>query len=475
MLKSQIPLLATLIWAFAAQIALGQAPGHWRGNQYVGFIPKHLQNQTPEELQRAATTYQSLHSHQPAPRPQPANNNAQQIAQTQFSENADGVVSEGIVDNGFVSEDVISDGVFADGIPYSGGDVYQNTSMWSRVELLSWEAKGTTVPSLATTSPDDTAQAAAGVLPAATTLFGDNALNDGTRTGARITFGRRLGPEQAQAIEFRYTFLEDERASFSGSAADNSILARPFFNIDQNAEDARLIVFPDVIDGTLNIDAKTEFQTAEVLLSRPVVSTDMAQVFWSFGYRYANLKDTIQIQENTTSLSGVTEGTTFDVTDKFETKNHFNGGQIGLTMIEAPSSRWSVEMGAKFAFGHTLSKTAITGQTTTTTDAGDTSTNDSGLLALGTNIGQYEDNLSSTISELAIAVRHRFPRGVVASVGYSVMYWSDLGRAGNAIDRTINPTQIPPDTLAGPARPEFDFQSTDFWARGVNFGLEFNF
>jgi hypothetical protein len=331
------------------------------------------------------------------------------------------------------------------------------------------------VPALATTSPDGTAQAAAGVLPAATTLYGGSPLNDDSRTGARITFGRWLDPLQSQAIEVRYAILEDEKQSFSRSVADGTILARPFFNIDQNVEDASLIVFPDFVDGTLSIDSKTEFQTAEVLLHRSVVATDLARLSWSLGYRYANLKDTIQFQSNTTSLSGVTSGTTFDLTEGFETTNHFHGGQVGLTLVEAPSSRWSVEMGAKFAFGHTLSKTNIDGQTIITTATGDTSTSQGGLLALGTNIGQYQDNISSTISELSFAVRHRFTPGIVGSVGYSVMYWSDLGRAGNAIDRTINPTQIPPDTLVGPERPVFDFQSTDFWARGVNFGLEFNF
>src|SRR4051794_20088600 len=65
-----------------------------------------------------------------------------------------------------------------------------------------------------------------------------------------------------------------------------------------------------------------------------------------------------------------------------------------------------------------------------------------------------------------------------ATAGYTFQYVSDVVRPGDQIDRGINPVQAPAITgvpnapLTGPARPAPLINSTDFWAHGVNFGLE---
>jgi Putative beta barrel porin-7 (BBP7) len=78
-------------------------------------------------------------------------------------------------------------------------------------------------------------------------------------------------------------------------------------------------------------------------------------------------------------------------------------------------------------------------------------------------------------------------------VGYTFLYISDVVRPGAQIDRNINsntqpltgPTVFDPVTgapigtafsaVSAPARPQFTFQRDEFWAQGVNFGLEFKF
>jgi hypothetical protein len=39
----------------------------------------------------------------------------------------------------------------------------------------------------------------------------------------------------------------------------------------------------------------------------------------------------------------------------------------------------------------------------------------------------------------------------------------------------VNPTQFPPGTLTGPAQPSFTQRTSDFWAQGLNLGLEYQF
>jgi hypothetical protein len=60
-------------------------------------------------------------------------------------------------------------------------------------------------------------------------------------------------------------------------------------------------------------------------------------------------------------------------------------------------------------------------------------------------------------------------------VGYSFIYWSRVARAVDQIDRDVNITQQPPGPFVGAPRPEFILRTTDFWAQGLNFGLEWKF
>ena len=52
-------------------------------------------------------------------------------------------------------------------------------------------------------------------------------------------------------------------------------------------------------------------------------------------------------------------------------------------------------------------------------------------------------------------------------------------RPGEQIDVAVNSTQVPTSVLfgplTGPARPAFNFRQSDFWAQGLNLGLEFRF
>ena len=98
-----------------------------------------------------------------------------------------------------------------------------------------------------------------------------------------------------------------------------------------------------------------------------------------------------------------------------------------------------------------------------------------GLLALPTNIGRYEQDNFSTITELGVNLRRRLRYGLDFTFGYTFVYWSDVARAGDQIDFHVNKSQIPPLTFAGAQLPEPLFITEGFWAQGLHFGLEYNF
>ena len=66
--------------------------------------------------------------------------------------------------------------------------------------------------------------------------------------------------------------------------------------------------------------------------------------------------------------------------------------------------------------------------------------------------------------------------------GYSALYWNQVVRPGNQMDRGINLSQNQNPSfntagggLVGPALPAPQFNRSDFWAQGGTFGVEFQY
>ena len=96
-----------------------------------------------------------------------------------------------------------------------------------------------------------------------------------------------------------------------------------------------------------------------------------------------------------------------------------------------------------------------------------------GLLAQSTNSGRFTRDMFSVVPEIGVNVGYQITDNLTAYVGYNFLYWTNVARPGDQIDRTINISQLSGGNLAGPARPVFTPRATDFWAQGVNFGLAF--
>jgi hypothetical protein len=307
-------------------------------------------------------------------------------------------------------------------------------------------------------------------------VFGNRRfLEDDMRSGGRFTLGTWFDFEQINGLDVTYMFLGEETTGFVADQTDFGILARPFFNTTLNEEDSRLIAFPNLVQGTLAVDMRTRFEGAEVNLRRAVSRNEWTQMDYLLGYRYAQLEDDLRFTESTTALGGATQGSQIELFDQFGTRNSFHGGQLGFRLERQATQRWWLEVLGKFAIGGTRSRGAINGQTTTTTVNGAVSTATGGLLALPTNIGAVEDNQFSTITEFGLKLHRQLPSGVTASVGYSLIYWSDVARVGELIDTTINASQVPPGTLTGEQRPVATLRYSDYWAQGINLGLERRF
>jgi hypothetical protein len=349
---------------------------------------------------------------------------------------------------------------------------------WADVQYLLWWTKGAKAPPLVTTSPATTPAGTAGVLgqPGTTVLFGGEHLHDDTQPGARFTLGGWLGANQRVGVELNYLFLDEDVDLFHASGNAVPVLARPFFNASpsKNVQDAFRSAYPGAEAGMLQAGATTRFQTFEFTLRKLELQTETFSIDSLIGYRYAELQDHIRIDSTSTLLSGAGMGTTLVQFDDFATRNTFHGGVLGLLINWRPSPIWSTEFVGKAGLGQTRARTNIYGQSVTTA-GGVSAQSRGGLYTQGTNLGVFNQDDFSVLSELGLKLRRELAYGWSATMGYTFLYWTDVARAGEKIDPNINATQIPPGTLVGNPQPQFPYNKSGYWAQGLLFGFGCDF
>ena len=193
------------------------------------------------------------------------------------------------------------------------------------------------------------------------------------------------------------------------------------------------------------------------------------------GWRYAQLDESLRISQSSewTAPQGIIiPGTTKSLFDLFDAENQFNGAVLGVVYQEHVG-RWSLETLVKLGLGNTRSRVFVDGMTTTTVPDGGTAIFTGGLLAQRTNMGRYEQNQFAVIPEVGVTLGYDLTCQLRATFGYTFLYWSRVARPANQIDTNVS--QLPPEDPTGDRQPAFAFSTSDFWAQGLNFGLEYRF
>lgn len=345
--------------------------------------------------------------------------------------------------------------------PQSGG------KFWLDVDYLYWTAKGDRLPALVT-------QGGNGALGSAGTsvLFGNTDVNDGWRSGARVRFGYWFDPARRNGFEAHFFALGDASTNFSAAGDGSTVLARPFFNPQIGAQDSLLISSPGIVSGQISISETSRLQGAGGAYRHELCANCLIGPVTGFlGYRYLHLRDTLSITTSTVGLpGGPVAGSTFGSAEQFSTSNDFHGLDLGLRGT-ANRGPWSLEWMTKIAVGATLTDLTI-GGSTATTSGGVTTVTAGDLLAQPTNIGHFSRARFSAVPEASARLGYQITPVVQAFVGYDVMYWTGVVRPGGAIDTTVNVSQLNGGALTGQARPQPQFNSTDYWAHGLNVGVK---
>lgn len=349
-------------------------------------------------------------------------------------------------------------------------------SFYGGAEAITWSTNAPSVAPLITTSRSGTAQSDAGVLGVSTTrtVFGGDLFDD-SRLGGRYTGAIVIDGDSRWVLEAVYTMIGEDELFVRTDASDFDIVARPFYNAETSMEDARLVVYPGVADGRIDLSGETSFNTFQLALRRCLGEVLGASTDLTIGYRKAQLDDTLQVFDVTNSLSGATAGSRFEVRDSFRADNQFDGVDLGLVMRWCKTPKLTIDLLTKVALGNSESVVRIDGRTITRPSGGTRSGAPGGLLAQTTNIGRYRDSDFGAIFELGATMTYQFRSNVRGVVGYTLLNWNDISRVADQLDTAVNPTQFPPGPLVGDPRPRFRFDNSDFTAHGLRVGLQIEF
>jgi hypothetical protein len=370
-------------------------------------------------------------------------------------------------------------------IPDQTSDAPSNR-LWVTGEYLSWWVNGNRLPPLVTTSPAGTAAAAAGVLgmPGAAVLFGGTDVNDKARSGGRLTAGYWLDCEQKCGIEASFFMLDSQSHGFAAGSSGDPILARPFFNTANGKPDSELVAVPGILNGSVAVTSRSDpLLGAEALFRGNLLSCNWGcgrgvRVDGLVGYRYLHLEEHLSVQENltVTQTDGmVLPGTSIRVGDRFDTRNDFHGGEVGLA-AELYTGPWSLNLMGKLGLGGTASTTNINGATVVTEPGGAPVLEPGGLLAQSTNSGSHQGTHFSFVPELNVNLGYQLTQSCRMTVGYSLLYWDGVTRPGNQVDLAVNPNLLPPGaTGGGDMRPGFPSHRSSLSAQGVTVGFQFRY
>ncbi len=201
------------------------------------------------------------------------------------------------------------------------------------------------------------------------------------------------------------------------------------------------------------------------------------------GIRFLNLHENLTFTTQANTLGPVLPGGFLHTTDRFDGRNFFYGSQIGIRG-GTTFGRVSINGTAKVALGWMYEDQSVNGQMVTNhavpPGLGVGAAFPGGAFAQPTNSVTFSRTRFAAIPELDLNLGYRICDGVRIRVGYSWIYVSDAIRPGMAIDPVINPSRTAVAgnfglAPVGPSRPAPIFRPTDFWAQGINFGLDFWF
>jgi hypothetical protein len=347
---------------------------------------------------------------------------------------------------------------------------------YGRAEYLLWWTKD---------SPLRVPLVTTGLLDQADTriIMGGTNIDTGNHNGGRLTFGVWLNEDHTWGLEASGFYLPTvtRQQGVSSSGAPGSVhLVVPFVDPTRDREAFTDISSTGEFSGTAGLRFTSRLWGAEGSAVIGLANPGPWRLDLLVGIRYLNLSEGLSFATSSPDLPPGSV-TVFRTKDEFDANNDFYGGQLGLRGRYL-WGRFMADATVKVAVGAMRQHIEIGGSLTTNFFSPPiVQTFGGGILAQPSNIGSHRRDVIAVVPEAGFNVGFKLTEWATIVAGYSFLYANDVVRPGKQIDRVINPTQSQaislnnPATLVGVARPAFRFQTSDFWAHGLNAGVAFTF
>jgi hypothetical protein len=359
--------------------------------------------------------------------------------------------------------------------------------LWLDAEYLLWWTKGIHLPPLLTTGA--TTDPFPGVLgqPGTKVLIGDDSVGGSDRSGGRFSIGYWLGNDRNLGVDGSYFFLGRQAVDQGFASSGSPLLTRPYINTVSDTQAALRLAFPGRRDGDFSSTVTNELWGAEANVRVALWRNGLMQFDVLAGFRYLHLREALETGDDVFLLAPVrlpakTTANALSLqevssVDQFATRNDFYGGQIGAhtTIVWG---RLFMDLTGKVALGSTHEAVSIEGAGQVAGRFGVTPV-PFGTLALPSNQGGFGRDIFTVVPEGRLTIGYQVTSHLRAYVGYTFLYTSRAVRPGDAIDLGYNPSMVTAalgkGTIVGGPRPVFPGTDSEFWAQGLDFGLEFRY
>jgi hypothetical protein len=389
-----------------------------------------------------------------------------------------------------------------DGVPMmdDGCACSAGNRLWVSADYLLWWIKDGPLPSALVTTGDPNTDNPGALGHGGAPLFGDKA-DLGTFSGVRVTAGGWCDCDQTLGIEGSGFVLSRRVQSFRAESDANGNPVIAFRYLDP--PDAKGVTAEDAFQAS--VPAGNPFGVGPLAGGVAVVSTSRlwgaeANAVLGFrprgnlrleglaGFRYLELDENLDLSWHSQALDGATVpflGGMFAApslvtsNDNFHAKTHFYGGQVGLRG-EYGLGKAFVGFSGKVALGDSHEVVNVSGGSSLLPAGGTLVTATAGQFAGPSNIGRLVDDSFAVVPEVEVKGGYNVTEHLRAFVGYDFLYWSRVVRPGNQVDLIVDDRQNPVNPGFDPTNPTTFFprpliQRSNFWAQGINFGLEFTY
>lgn len=325
--------------------------------------------------------------------------------------------------------------------------------------------------------------------PGASTLFGNTGLNYGELEGFRVGAGAWLNDCRTIGVEGSFFMLEQgvTRFSAAGDPTGNPVITLPIINAQTGTPAGLAVSLPGAFAGAVSVKSTSRFFGSDLNGVYNVVRNDGLSVDALAGVRYLNLQETLSVRRSASVLPGgnrfflganIPGPSVASVADEFDTQDQFFGGQFGA-QVSYKRNKLSASLSAKVALGGNYDITNTHGTSSLAVPGAAPVVVAGGLLAGPSNSGRTHSTAFSWSPELGAHIGYQITDRIRITGGYTWLYWDELARPGNQIDRVVNLTQFPFSPtfgpLNGPPRPAPTLHRSEFWAQGIDVGLGISF